>query len=226
MLSLVRFSWADIFPDWGVIIAFLIQSVGRQGLLEILAIYCSEFPPFLKKKKSYFHNGLTCQNQQTMKYLPWQALGWQIYSTVSLYCVPVPRFLLFTESFYLPIQITSQTPAQYWFDYLVWFLCTLCAISQRSYASRYDISDRVIFICDLNWKSSMVIHLLCVYVYFKAYKSQILLTCHWLLVALSMWCRQEINIRFHCFIAFCCSALLSCIHASCLSILDRNGEVT
>lgn len=43
-----------------------------------------------------------------MKYLPRQALDWQMHSTVSLYSAPVPCFLLFTESFYLPMEITGQ----------------------------------------------------------------------------------------------------------------------
>lgn len=128
---------------WFVIIAFLIQSVGRQWWMKILALYKSDLVPSFKKKR-YFHIGLTCQNQQTMKYLPWQALGWLIHSTVSLYSVPVPRFLLFTESFYLPMQITGQTLSQFLLDYLACFLCTYVLFLEDSNSpditssSKYD----------------------------------------------------------------------------------------
>lgn len=179
-----------------------------------------------------------------MKYMPWQALDWQIHSTVSVYSVPVPRFS-FVHRVLLSVYADNWPNPS---TVLIWLFAVIsayiCLFGKHSKVIEYYIFHQIwsfnghwslgglFFVFDLIWESSVVIQLLCVYMcilkhtFGPQYMSEVLPAWLLVLMMLSMWCRQEINSRFPSFIAFCCSTFHSCVYIKLSTFLTRSSEVS
>lgn len=151
-----------------------------------------------------------------MKYLPWQALGWHTQSTVWLYTVLAPRILLFTQSFYLSMQIAGQTPAQVWWDYCYDFVCIICAISQSHQIHLQPLSyghlcqaECVVWLRFIG-SSSLFSHCICV---FKNKYRTAHMPCYWQ-DKTSLCCLDKASM-LPFILCFTCAFTSSCLYFSC-----------